>query len=86
MCAATRVSIWREGASQPIVVRSGNYIVRRVTVSAHALLLTRFFLSEIISKILHIFTHAASRDMRRADRSSQPENSPPFDGMRCNLR
>ena len=27
-------------------------------VSAHARLLTRFFLSEIISKFLHIFTHA----------------------------
>jgi hypothetical protein len=38
--------------------------VRRV--SAHARLLTRFFLSEIISKFLHIFTHAASRDMRRS--------------------
>jgi hypothetical protein len=39
-------------------------VVRRV--SAHARLLTRFFLSEIISKFLHIFTHAASRDMRRS--------------------
>ena len=37
--------------------------VRRV--SAHARLLTRFFLSEIISKYFHIFTHA-------------PENSPPI--------
>ena len=47
-----------------LVVRSSGYAVRRV--SAHARLLTRFFLSEIISKFLHIFTHAASRDMRRS--------------------
>ena len=54
--------------------------VRRV--SAHARLLTRFFLSDIISKF---FTHAASR-YAPIDLYCQPENSPPFDGMRCNLR
>ena len=44
-----------------LVVRSSGifYVytfVRRV--SAHARLLTRFFLFEIISKFFHIFTHA----------------------------
>ena len=36
-----------------------------------------------------IFTHFHTRCLSRyapIDRSSQPENSPPFDGMLCNLR
>ena len=52
--------------------------VRRV--SAHARLLTRFFLSEIIYKF-YTFSHTSP-----IDRSSQPDNSSPFDGMLCNLR
>ena len=52
---------WRAGASQPsrIYVRAEFYrptVVRRVSV--HARLCTRFFLSETISKFVHIFTHA----------------------------
>ena len=81
---------WRAGASQPSRSFERNFlyiyaavVVRRV--STHARLLTRFFLSEIISKFLHIFTHTRCLS-RCADRSSQPENSPPFGGMRCNLR
>ena len=58
---------WRAGASQPSRSFERNFlyiyiyaaVVRRV--SGHARLLTRFFLSEIISKFFHIFTHAASR-------------------------
>ena len=85
-------SNWRAGASQPSRPFERNFlfiyyiyiyaaVVRRV--SAHAQLLTRFFLSEIISIFLHNFTHARYAPI---DLYSQPENSPPFGGMRCNLR
>ena len=62
-------SYWRAGASQPSRSFERKFLYAAVVVrrvSAHARLLTCFFLSEIISKYLHIFTHAASRDMRRS--------------------
>ena len=40
-----------------------------------------------IRNYFQIFTHFHTRCLAICtDRSSQLENSPPFDGMRCNLR
>ena len=81
VCAMPVVVGERERAN--LVVRSSGifclyiyiYIYAAVVVrhvSAHARLLTRFFLSEIISKFLHIFTHARYAPI---DLASQPRTS-----------
>ena len=76
-CVCHARCCWRAGASQPSRPFERNflflyiYIYAAVVVchvSAHARLLTRFFLSEIISTI---FTHFHTRSIC-ADRSSQP--------------
>ena len=86
----TRMCVIGERERANLVVRSSGifclyiyiYICRRRTsckcacAASNALLLNFQF-----------FTHFHTLPLAIcADRSSQPENSPPFDGMRCNLR
>ena len=78
-CAVTERYAAKLGRSRSPTTSSPS-VVRRV--SAHARLRTHFFLSEIISIFLHIFTHSASR---YGPIDLAGERTTPFDGMRCNL-